>query len=188
MTLGPCRRFFGALLVSSLLAGCYLHHRLEAPRDGGLDAPLVDARLADVPIVDAPIVDARVRDLGVDLGDDAGECPVGGCVVPGSTYIKASNTEAHDHFGYTLSLSADGVRIAVGAPDEDSSARGIDGDQMNNGAVESGAVYVYAWTGETWIQEAYVKASTRSGGFGSSVSLSADGMRLAVGARGEYTA
>ncbi|NOY90804.1 MAG: hypothetical protein GXP55_06290 [Deltaproteobacteria bacterium] len=99
-------------------------------------------------------------------------------------YIKASNTATDDSFGQTLSLSADGTRLAVGAPGEDSSALGIGGDQNNNVALQSGAVYVFSRTGTTWSQEAYIKASNTQGGdqFGSSVSLSADGARLAVGA------
>ncbi|MBK9757478.1 MAG: histidine kinase, partial [Nannocystis sp.] len=44
-------------------------------------------------------------------------------------YIKASNTEAVDLFGYCLALSSDGNTLAVGALSEDSAATGIDADQ-----------------------------------------------------------
>ena len=102
-------------------------------------------------------------------------------------YIKASNTGANDNFGQTLALSADGNTLVVGAFLEDSSASGVDGDQSNNGASDSGAVYVFTRTGSTWSQEAYVKASTVGSDdqFGYYLALSSDGNTLAVGAIGE---
>jgi hypothetical protein len=98
-------------------------------------------------------------------------------------YIKASNSEASDQFGVSLSLSED--TLAVGARAEDSNAIGVDGDQNDNSAINSGAVYVFLRTGTTWAQEAYLKASNTDtiDDFGGSVSLSED--TLAVGAQGE---
>jgi hypothetical protein len=55
-------------------------------------------------------------------------------------YIKASNTDRWDEFG-RVALSGD--TLAVGAQGEDSAATGIDGDQADNSAVDSGAVYLY---------------------------------------------
>ena len=74
-------------------------------------------------------------------------------------------------------LSADGNTLAVGASQEDSSARGVGGDQPNNSAFTSGAVYVFARSASGWVQEAYIKASNTDSGdlFGHCVSLSADG-------------
>lgn len=99
-------------------------------------------------------------------------------------YIKASNTEAGDAFGTSLSLSADGNTLAVGAVSEDSNAIGITGAQSDNSASASGAVYVYVRSNNNWIQQAYIKASNTGAGdfFGNAVSLSADGTTLAVGA------
>lgn len=57
-------------------------------------------------------------------------------------YIKASNTEAGDEFGDMLAINADGTTLAVSAVSEDSDATGIDGDQANNNASGSGAVYL----------------------------------------------
>ena len=98
--------------------------------------------------------------------------------------MKASNTALDDRFGTSVSLSADGVRLAVGAPYEDSSATGINREQSDNRAAESGALYVFARVGTSWAQEMYVKASNtgEQDYFGSSVSFSADGARLAAGA------
>ena len=58
-------------------------------------------------------------------------------------YLKASNTGREDFFGKSLSLSGDGNTLAVGADGEASNAQGIDGDQENNEAQYSGAVYIY---------------------------------------------
>ena len=102
-------------------------------------------------------------------------------------YIKASNTEANDYFGRSLHLSNDGTRLVVGASAEDSNATGINGDETNNSASSSGAVYVFTRSGTTWAQEAYIKASNTGSGdsFGYSVFLSSDASRLVVGSIGE---
>ncbi|MBL0943724.1 MAG: integrin [Hydrogenophaga sp.] len=102
-------------------------------------------------------------------------------------YVKASNTRTNDEFGTSVALSADGNTLAVGTPLEDDSASGI--NQANNDSVapSSGAVYVYARDGLSWVQQAYVKAGKSEAGdqFGNSVALSADGHVLVVGAPGE---
>ena len=102
-------------------------------------------------------------------------------------YIKASNTGAGDMFGRSVALSADGNTLAVGAFEESSSATGVNGDQTDNLAGFSGAVYVFARSGPVWEQQAYIKASNTDAidRFGRSVSLSADGNMLAVGATDE---
>jgi len=105
-------------------------------------------------------------------------------------YVKASNTGAADSFGTSLALSLDGSTMAIGALGEDSSARGINGNQASNGTLESGAVYVFGRIGSTWSQRAYVKASNTgiADQFGWSVALSADGSMMAVGAVSEDSA
>ena len=85
------------------------------------------------------------------------------------SYLKASNGEAYDHFGCggastghagnSVAISRDGNTLAIGAPYESSGATGIDGEQSDNSAFASGAVYVFTRQGESWIQQAYVKAS-----------------------------
>ena len=62
-------------------------------------------------------------------------------------------------FGSGLALSEDGNTVAVGAAFEDSGATGINGDQNDNSAEGSGAVYVFRFDGLDWVQQAYVKAS-----------------------------
>jgi hypothetical protein len=97
-------------------------------------------------------------------------------------YVKASNTGREDYFGGS---AISGDTIAVGAPGEHSSAMGIDGDQSDNSARFSGAVYVFAREDGLWTQQAYIKASNTDpiDTFGSAVALSGD--TLAVGAVGE---
>jgi hypothetical protein len=58
-------------------------------------------------------------------------------------YIKATNADLFDQFGSTVSLSANGDSLAVGAINEAGNTSGIDGDQANNSAASAGAVYVY---------------------------------------------
>ena len=69
-------------------------------------------------------------------------------------YLKASNTDAYDSFGFSLALSADGSTLAVTATREDSNARGINGTQTDNSAEDSGAAYVFARSGGKWSQQA----------------------------------
>jgi hypothetical protein len=127
----------------------------------------------------------------VDCTDSA-SIAVSGSLVGSIGYFKASNTERIDRFGGAVALSADGRTLAVGAIGEDSDAVGIDGDQGNNLALNSGAVYIFSrdnagvWGGTP----TYVKASNTEANdfFGIAVALSADGNTLAVGALGEDSA
>ncbi|MGE3844206.1 MAG: integrin, partial [Vicinamibacterales bacterium] len=97
-------------------------------------------------------------------------------------YVKASNTDAADQFGFSLALSADGHTLAVGAEGEGSSATSINGDQTLNAGPEFGAVYVFTRDGTQWSQQAYVKASNAQAAdrFGFCLALSNDGNALAV--------
>ena len=58
-------------------------------------------------------------------------------------YIKVSNSELEDYIGSVVRLSADGNTLAIGAPSEDSNAAGVNGNQSDNSAGRSGAVYLY---------------------------------------------
>lgn len=75
-------------------------------------------------------------------------------------YLKASNTAAGDRFGTSVGVSGD--TIVVGAYGEDSSATGVDGNQADNSDSQAGAAYVFVRNGETWTQQAYLKASNTS--------------------------
>jgi len=98
-------------------------------------------------------------------------------------YLKASNTGTADWFGYGVGIS--GNTAVVGASDESSSATGINGNQGNNGALQSGAAYVFERTGATWAQQAYLKASNTNPDdrFGSSAAVAGD--TILIGAERE---
>jgi hypothetical protein len=102
-------------------------------------------------------------------------------------FLKASNPGKEDWFGVRIAISGDGNTVAVGAQNEDSAAKGINGKQDDDSAPEAGAVYLFTRSGTTWTQHSYVKSSnTRAGDeFGSSLALTRDGRTLLIGARGE---
>ena len=108
-------------------------------------------------------------------------------------YIKASNSGVSAEFGHVVALSADGDILVVSAYFESSGATGVNGNQADTSIPQAGAVYVFARSGSTWTQQAYLKASnTGEAGvgdqfgegdqFGFSLALSADGTTIAVGA------
>ncbi|MBZ5659303.1 MAG: FG-GAP repeat protein [Acidobacteriia bacterium] len=103
------------------------------------------------------------------------------------TAIKASNAKKDDQFGSAVAMSADGNTMAVSSTQEDSAAKGVNGNQSDVSALSAGAVYVFVRNGSSWVQQAYVKASNSKAKdqFGSSLALSNDGNTLAVGAVGE---
>jgi len=101
-------------------------------------------------------------------------------------YLKASNPDIADSFGSAVAISGD--TVVVGAPRESSDATGVDGDQDNDDADSSGAAYVFTRTGDTWTQQAYLKASNTDAFdyFGWSVAI--DGDTIVVGAPAEDSA
>src|SRR3984893_11587848 len=101
-------------------------------------------------------------------------------------YVKASNTDANDLFGYSVGLSADGNTLSASAYDEDSSAREING-VMDKNRRGSGAIYVFTRTGTTWKQTAYLKAHNAGNGdsLGYEIAISQDGNTIAGGAADE---
>ena len=82
---------------------------------------------------------------------------------PQTHFIKASNTEAADVFGFDVAIS--GGTIIVGAIGESSNATEINGDQNNNDKDGSGAAYIFNRSKNAfdnsvnWTQQAYIKAS-----------------------------
>lgn len=147
--------------------------------------------------VAAPFESSAATGVGGDETDNtaarAGAAYVylrSGSVWSQEAYIKASNTDSWDWFGFSMDLSADGNTLALGAIGESSAATGIGGNETDNSESFGGATYVYLKTGSTWAQQAYVKASNTELGdaLGTSVALSADGNMMIVGADGESSA
>jgi hypothetical protein len=78
---------------------------------------------------------------------------------------------AGDELGSSVAMSADGTRIAIGAPYND-----------GNGT-SAGHVRVYTWSGTAWTQTGLdIDGETAGDQSGYSVAMSADGTRIAIGA------
>ncbi len=107
-------------------------------------------------------------------------------------YLKASNTELGDSFGFSAAISGD--TLVVGAPYEDSLVFGSSvqfhvTDEHDNSELNSGAAYVFVRDSDgAWSQQAYLKSANSNAGdyFGYSVDISGD--TLVVGAYGEDNA
>jgi uncharacterized repeat protein (TIGR01451 family) len=181
--------------------------RFELALRGGLD-PQIDADGRGVRFVDAAgaaaltykglkVWDARGTVLnssfqamahGLTLTVDTRHAryPITIDPIAQQAYLKASNSNAGDNFGFSLAISGD--TVVVGARYEASNATGVNGNQSNNSAKDSGAAYVFVRTAVGWSQQAYLKASNTGGGdafrngdmFSTSVAVSGD--TLVVGA------
>ena len=77
-----------------------------------------------------------------------------------------------DQSGYSVAMSRDGARIAIGAP-------------YNNGnGADSGHVRVYTWSGTAWEKTGLdIDGEAAGDESGYSVAMSEDGRRIAIGAR-----
>jgi len=92
-------------------------------------------------------------------------------------YLKASNADQGDDFGYAVAISGD--TIVVGAPHESSNQTTITNGSSasaDNSLTSSGAAYVFVRNGTTWSQQAYLKAPNAANYayFGFSVAVSGD--------------
>ncbi len=97
-------------------------------------------------------------------------------------YLKASNTEAYDFFGYTVAVS--GNTVVVGARLEASGTTGVN-STPNEAALNAGAAYVFTRSGTTWTQQAYLKASHTGAGDNFGIAVAVAGNTVVVGAYGE---
>ena len=76
-----------------------------------------------------------------------------------------------DACGYSVSMSSDGLTVAIGAPSND-----------GNG-INSGHVRIYSYNGGAWIQVGQdIDGETAADFSGSTVSMSSDGLTVAIGA------
>jgi hypothetical protein len=111
-----------------------------------------------------------------NLTNDAGAAYVftrSGDVWTQQAYLKASNADATDYFGYSVDVSGDA--IVVGAMYESGSFTST-AASPNNAAQFAGGAYVYTRTGGVWTQAAYLKPSDIASFnlFGSSVAVDGD--------------
>ncbi|MCW9058924.1 MAG: FG-GAP repeat protein [Gammaproteobacteria bacterium] len=169
----------GYFKASNTQADDVFGHSLDISADG------------DTLVIGAYLEDSSATGIGGDQADDSASAAGAVYIFTRShntwsqqAYLKASNAEAGDNFGFSLALSVEGNTLVVGAPFEDSDATGLGGDEGNPDALNSGAAYVFTRNNTTWSQQAYVKASnTRTGdNFGYSLALSGDGNTLAISA------
>ena len=103
-----------------------------------------------------------------------------------TSYLKAFNSGEGDGFG--ISVDFDGTTILVGARGEDGGATGVHRieDAPNDDLVSnSGAVYAFVRSGESWRPTAYVKATVTDVNDGFGASLAIDGGAFVVGSRAE---
>ncbi len=108
-------------------------------------------------------------------------CLCRGALPTQEVYIKALDRSAGDGFGTAVAISGD--LAVVGAPKENSSAHGVNGDALNEGSLGSGAAYVFQrQSNGVWVQQAYLKASNTGDydNFGGAVAIS--GNTIVVGA------
>ncbi len=123
---------------------------------------------------DRALVGAPFEDGPTDTAADAGAAYVfefQNGVWTQTAVLRASNSQANDQFGYSVSLSGD--RALVGAPFEDG---------PTDTAADAGAAYVFDFAGGMWTEAPIMRASNADPNdqFGWSVSL--DGDRALVGA------
>lgn len=157
-----------------------------------------DPRLVTVRI-NGSVVPSGTASDGIELGGEAtidvvvevpGQAPVTyqirpihAAAIAQRGYLKASNTDPADRFGYRIAATPD--TIVVGAYREASGAIAIGGDQSDNLAPDAGAVYVYTLTGDAWSQQAYLKGSNSAAGALFGISLAIESNTLVVGASDE---
>jgi uncharacterized repeat protein (TIGR02543 family) len=78
--------------------------------------------------------------------------------------------------GYSVAMSADGTRLAIGGPDNEL-------DEGNGDA--RGSLRVFDWDSTDWLQTgSTIEGATAGDELGTSVSISADGTQIAVGSPG----
>lgn len=109
-------------------------------------------------------------------GSNSGHVRVFEWVVGSSSWIQLGSDidgeAVDDHFGTFVSLSSSGARLAAGAPGND-----------NAGGDDAGRTRVFRWDGGSWVQLGPDIDGEGAGDLsGSSLDLSSDGSRIAVGA------
>jgi hypothetical protein len=182
------------LTIDPVVQQAYL--KASNSEGGGIFPPLGDlfgrsvAISGDTVVVGAWAEDSSATGVNGNQADnsasDSGAAYVfvrSGGVWSQQAYLKASNTDESDQFGWSVAVS--GNTVVVGALKEDSNATGVNGNQADNSASDSGAAYVFVRSGGAWSQQAYLKASNAeaSDWFGHSVAVSGD--TVVVGANTE---
>jgi hypothetical protein len=110
-----------------------------------------------------------------------------------TAYLKGSQLNGNDASGVSLGLSDDGNTVVIGTADDSCLVPGVNAPcrgatwPPHLGAGSSGGAYVWARTGNNWVEQAYFKASNPEleDLFGVHVSISGDGNTIVIGAPNE---
>ena len=112
-------------------------------------------------------------------------------------YFKGSRSQRNDALGYAVAISGDGNTIAGGTAEESCLNGGInpsgcdvDTFPPHLAAGSAGAAYIWVRSGDTWVEEAFIKASNPDleDWFAVRLALNGDGNRLLVGSPMEDSA
>ena len=136
----------------------------------------------DTMIIGAPFEDSNATGINGDQSNnsslDSGAAYIFQKDLAGmwvqTAYLKASNANGGDEFGFAVALSGD--TAVVTAWKEDSDSDEVNGDEDDNSATDSGAAYVFTRFNNTWTQQAYLKATNTEARdqFGNTVAISGD--------------
>jgi hypothetical protein len=173
--------FFYALLVPLLIYGqTYESFRTDVYDPVGADQELFGYAIKVSDDGSRILVASRAYD-GPSLPINTNTGKVAVYEYNGTDWIKIGGDiigeQPSDEFGRTIAMNATGSIIAVGAQNGDP-----------NGLSSAGYVKVYQYDGANWVQlGATFEGQTAGRALGSSISLSADGMRIAISAIGANT-
>ncbi len=115
-----------------------------------------------------------------DMGTYSGSAYIYTCNDSGwslAAKVTATDGEAYDYFGRSVSLSSDGSTALIGAP-------GRTDINSDDDSASSGSAYIFTRSGSGWSQAAELTAEdgAASDCFGRAVSLSSDGSSALIGA------
>lgn len=108
--------------------------------------------------------------------------------------VTPANTENGDHFGLSVSLSADANYLVVGAPCQDREVTvegfglgrfglGGFGDEQASTGLAPGRAYVFSWDVDAWDEDTYITSPyyvVYNNMFGESCAINADGSALVI--------
>ncbi len=157
----------GAVYVFTRSAGTWTQQAVLRASNAGAD-DIFGSSLAISG--DTIIVGALREDGPTNLASNSGAAYVfvrSGTTWTQQTILRASNAEANDWFGFSVAIS--GSTAVVGAPFEDG---------LVNNVSDSGAVYVFVRSGNTWTEQTMLRASNAgpSDNLGWAVSLANDSL------------
>jgi hypothetical protein len=132
----------------------------EGPSDARLSFNEIQAPLGTA--WPTPVLPLGERTIDITLATLAGPSTRYQVIIERSgeqaAFIKAKPNDQGDHMGSGIALYED--TMVVGALFEDGGKGGVNPDPSSNGAVDSGAAYVFVRHDNSWVQEAYLKAET----------------------------